>query len=215
MVMLAAANMDPMPTRAPRSSISRGDPTATCRSGRASISVWATSSPALRASARWRRSSSAGSNWSWPCRRTLFGGGSGLALGPSKSFLSRSTRNDFSIHPQNSAGSDTNQRCCRLMSVSMGSDFGTRSDHAGERCLGGQRSSFSQDDKWSALINRYITVIPLIGGEPCIAMQSMSGWPLKNPVHKAMIANVGAAARPSQPATARAVWRPAAQVSTS
>jgi hypothetical protein len=57
-------------------------------------------------------------------------------------------------------------------------DFRTRSDHAGERCLGGRRS-----DKWSALINGYITVIPLIGGEPCIAMQSMSGWPLKNPVH--------------------------------
>jgi hypothetical protein len=100
------------------------------------------------------------------------------------------------------------------MNVSMGWDFRTRIHHAGERCLGPE-ISFSQDDKWSALINRYITVIPLIGGEPCIAMQSMSGWPLKNPVHKAMIANVGAAARPSQPATARAVWRPAAQVSTS
>jgi hypothetical protein len=40
-------------------------------------------------------------------------------------------------------------------------------------------------------------VIPLIGDVSCIAMQSMSGWPLKKPVHKAMIANVGAAARPS------------------
>jgi hypothetical protein len=39
---------------------------------------------------------------------------------------------------------------------------------------------------WKALISRYITVIPLIGDEPCIAMQSMSGWPLKKPVHSAM-----------------------------
>src|SRR6516162_7846272 len=85
-----------MPTRAPRSSISRGDPTATYLSARASISAWATSSPALRASARWRRSSSAGPNWSWPCRQDLFAGGSGLGSGPLKSFLSRSlTRNDL------------------------------------------------------------------------------------------------------------------------
>src|SRR5262245_51505717 len=80
-----------MPTRALISSILREDPTATCRSARASISAWATSSPALRPSARWRRSSSAGRTWSWPCRRTLFAGGGGLASGPSKSFLSRFT----------------------------------------------------------------------------------------------------------------------------
>jgi len=34
-------------------------------------------------------------------------------------------------------------------------------------------------------------------------MQSMSGWPLNKPVHSAMMANVGAAARPSQPAAPR------------
>jgi hypothetical protein len=38
--------------------------------------------------------------------------------------------------------------------------------------------SFSQGDKWKALISRYITVIPLIGAESCVAMQ-MSGWLLK------------------------------------
>ena len=34
-------------------------------------------------------------NWSWPCHRTLFAGGSGLASGHSKSFPSRSTSNDL------------------------------------------------------------------------------------------------------------------------
>ena len=68
---------------------------------------------------------------------------------------------------------------------------------------------------WKALISRYITVIPLIGDELCIAMQSMSGWPLKKPVHKAMIANVGAAARPSHRAMPGAALPPPAQVSTS
>ena len=92
----------------------------------------------------------------------------------------------------------------------MGWDFRTRPDHAGERR---PEISFSQGDKWNALINRYIIVIPLIGDEPCMAMQSMSGWPLKRPFHKAMIANVGAAARPSQPAAPVAALP--AQVSTS
>ena len=68
---------------------------------------------------------------------------------------------------------------------------------------------------WKALIGRYITGIPLIGDGPCIAMQSMSGWPLKKPVHKAMIANVGAAARPSHRAMPGAALPPPAQVSTS
>ena len=68
---------------------------------------------------------------------------------------------------------------------------------------------------WKALISRYITVIPLIGDELCIAMQSMSGWPLKKPVHKAMIANVGAAAGPSHRAMPGAALPPPAQVSTS
>src|SRR5262245_56705435 len=42
---------------------------------------------------------------------------------------------------------------------------------------------------WKALISRYITVILLIGDDSCIAMQSMSGWPLKKSVHNAMMAN--------------------------
>jgi len=75
--------------------------------------------------------------------------------------------------------------------------------------------SFTQGDKWNALIKRYISVIPLIGDEPCIAMQGVSGWPLKKPVHKAMIANVGAAARPSHRAMSGAALPPPAQVSTS
>jgi hypothetical protein len=73
----------------------------------------------------------------------------------------------------------------------------------------------SQGVEWKALINRYISVIPLIGDEVCIAMQSISGWPLKKPVHKAMIANVGAAARPSHRAMLGAALPPPAQVSTS
>ena len=68
---------------------------------------------------------------------------------------------------------------------------------------------------WKRLISRYISVIPLIGDEPCIAMHSMSGWPLNKPVHSAMMANVGAAARPSQPAAPEAARPPPAQVSTS
>jgi hypothetical protein len=35
--------------------------------------------------------------------------------------------------------------------------------------------SFNQGDKWKALVNTYIIVIPLIGDESDIAMQSMSG----------------------------------------
>jgi len=75
--------------------------------------------------------------------------------------------------------------------------------------------NLSHGAAWKALISRYITVIPLIGDELCIAMQSMSGWPLKKPVHKAMIANVGAAARPSHRATSGAALPPPARVSTS
>ncbi len=66
-----------------------------------------------------------------------------------------------------------------------------------------------------ALISRYISVIPLIGDEPCIAMQSMSGWLLYKPVHSAMMANVGAAARASQPAAPEAARPPPPPVSTS
>src|SRR5947207_13980608 len=46
-------------------------------------------------------------------------------------------------------------------------------------------------------------------------MQSMSGWPLKKAVHNAMIANVGAAARPSHRVMPGAALPPPAQVSTS
>ena len=75
--------------------------------------------------------------------------------------------------------------------------------------------NLSHGAAWKALISRYITVIPLIGDEPCIAMQSMSGWPLKKPVHSAMNAKVGAAAKRSQPAAPGATRPPPTQVSTS
>jgi hypothetical protein len=75
--------------------------------------------------------------------------------------------------------------------------------------------NLSHGAAWKALISRYITVIPLIGDEPCIAMQSMSGWPLKKAFHQAMIANVGVAARPSDRAMPGAALPPPAQVSTS
>jgi len=73
----------------------------------------------------------------------------------------------------------------------------------------------SQGAKWKALISRYITVIPLNGDVPCIAMQTMSGWPLKKAVHVAIKAKVGAAAKPSQPAAPGAAAPLPAQVSTS
>jgi hypothetical protein len=73
--------------------------------------------------------------------------------------------------------------------------------------------NLSHGAAWKALISRYITVIPFIDNEPCIAMQSMSGWPLKKPFHNAIIAKVGAAARPSRPAAPVAALL--AQVSTS
>src|SRR4029077_4361962 len=55
----------------------------------------------------------------------------------------------------------------------------------------------------------------LIGDEPCIAVQSMSGWPLKKALHRAMMASVGAAARPSHPATPGAARPPPPQVAPS
>jgi hypothetical protein len=75
--------------------------------------------------------------------------------------------------------------------------------------------NLSHGATWKALISRYISVIPLIGDEPCIAMQSVSGWPLHKPVNSAMMANVGAAARPSHPAAPEVARPPPAQVSTS
>lgn len=74
--------------------------------------------------------------------------------------------------------------------------------------------SFSQGAAWKALINAYISAIPFNGEAFCMPMQSMSGWPLNKPVHSAMMANVGAAARPGQPAAPEAVWPPPARVST-
>jgi len=51
------------------------------------------------------------------------------------------------------------------------------------------------------LLSRFINVMSLIGDEPCIAMQNMSGSPVKKTVHSAVSAKVGAAARPSHPAS--------------
>lgn len=58
--------------------------------------------------------------------------------------------------------------------------------------------SFDQGDKWKTLISRYIRVTPLMTNEPHIAMQNVSGLLRKRVVHNVMIANVGAAAKPSQ-----------------
>ena len=69
-----------------------GNPTGTCRSARVFTSASVTSSPASKASVRWRPSSSAGRSSSWQCRQTPFAGGSVPASGPSKRFPSRSPR---------------------------------------------------------------------------------------------------------------------------
>jgi cytochrome P450 len=67
--------------------ILRGNPIARCRSARVSISAWATSSHVWSASARWKRSSSAGRSSSWRCHPAPFAGiDEGLASGPSKNF---------------------------------------------------------------------------------------------------------------------------------
>ena len=59
--------------------------------------------------------------------------------------------------------------------------------------------SFSHDAEWKALINKYIETIPVNGDAPCEAEQSMSGMlRLWIAVSSAMMAKVGAAARPSQ-----------------
>jgi hypothetical protein len=57
--------------------------------------------------------------------------------------------------------------------------------------------SFSQGDKWKALMSKYIGTIPL-SGDP--AEQKISGVPLRTGVSNAMIAKVGAAASDSQSA---------------
>jgi hypothetical protein len=58
------------------------------------------------------------------------------------------------------------------------------------------------------LISRYIGVIPLMADALRVAMQIMSGAALKKAVHNAMIANVGAATRPSHLPRERAALRP-------
>jgi len=50
------------------------------------------------------------------------------------------------------------------------------------------------------LIKAYISVIPSIGDEPWAAMQSITGWLPKQPVHTAMAAKTGVAARANSPA---------------
>jgi hypothetical protein len=64
--------------------------------------------------------------------------------------------------------------------------------------------SFSQGAEWKALISKYIGTIPANGDASCAAEQSISGGPPPTPVSSAMMAKVGAAARPSQPAAPRA-----------
>jgi hypothetical protein len=65
--------------------------------------------------------------------------------------------------------------------------------------------SFSQGAEWNALISKYIGTIPLSSDASGAAEQSISaGPPPRTLVSSAMIAKVGAAARPSQPAAPRA-----------
>lgn len=68
--------------------------------------------------------------------------------------------------------------------------------------------SLVQGDEWNTLISRYIKVIPLMGDEPPIAMQTAAGCALKRAVHNPMSANVGAAAKPSHPTTRGAALPP-------
>src|SRR4029453_7043782 len=70
--------------------------------------------------------------------------------------------------------------------------------------------NLSHGAEWKALINTYITVIPLTGDEPCIAMQSMSGRLEKKTVHRAR--PVAAWPRPAQTSTLR---RPTGEIDTS
>ena len=91
--------------------------------------------------------------------------------------------------------------------MSVGDHFGLPAS------VGRPAIRFSQGDEWKALINRYITVIALIGAEACVAVQSMSGWLLKKADHSAMRAKVGAPARPSQEARPGAASPLPAQVS--
>jgi hypothetical protein len=73
-----------------------------------------------------------------------------------------------------------------------------------------RKTNFSQGAEWKALISKYITVISPSGSPSRIGMQSMSGRPPEEPVHSAMSAKVGVAARPSQTAGPEAVWPPPA-----
>lgn len=65
--------------------------------------------------------------------------------------------------------------------------------------------SFSQGAEWKTLISKYIGTIPFSGDACCADEQSMSGWsPPETPVSNAMMAKVGAAAKPSHSVTLRA-----------
>src|SRR4029453_12915312 len=74
--------------------------------------------------------------------------------------------------------------------------------------------NLSHGAAWKALINTYITVIPLTGDEPCIAIQSMSGWPGKNRLHGPLGLRAGGGASRSHTAKPAAAWPHPAQMST-
>src|SRR5579875_505923 len=64
--------------------------------------------------------------------------------------------------------------------------------------------SFSHGAAWKTPISRYIGTMPCSGNTSWAAEQSKSGWPPpETPVRSAMIAKIGAAARPSPSATPR------------
>jgi len=64
--------------------------------------------------------------------------------------------------------------------------------------------SFSQGAEWKALISRYIGTIPPRDDGSCAAAQIIAIFPPpRTPVSSAMIAKLGAAAKPSQSAAPR------------
>jgi hypothetical protein len=70
------------------------------------------------------------------------------------------------------------------------------------RAQGWPEASFNQGDRWKKLINPYITAMPLIGKRLEPAAQNGSGGASFAAI-QAMSANVGEAARTSQPAAPR------------
>ena len=79
-----------------------------------------------------------------------------------------------------------------------------------ERQLRRPEINLSHGAVWNALISKYIGTIPLSGDPRCAAVQSHCGWPLVA-VMSAMTAKVGAAARLSQSAAARATAAPSSR----